>query len=188
MATITFHKVTTLPGSPVANAVYFVENGTYSETYVTNSAGTARSLGNSAMINALADARIGVALADLNVVEVAADITARNALAGTRNLLVMVLDATGDATVASGAALYVYREATATWIKVSEYESMDVTLAWASISGKPTSAVALIDDAVTKRHDHTNKAYLDKIGESGGALTYDGSPVGGSPQWTTANW
>jgi len=188
MATITFHKVTTLPGSPVSNAMYFVENGTYSETYVTNSAGTAKSLGNSVMINALADARIATALADLNVVEVAANITARNALAGTRNLLVMVLDATGDATVASGAALYVYREATAEWVKVAEYESMDVTLAWANISGRPASAVALIDDAVTKRHTHTNAAYLDKIGETGGALTYNGSPVGGSPTWTTTNW
>ena len=189
MAAVTFHKVATLPGSLTANAIYLVENGGYAETYVTNSAGVARMIGNSAMTNALADARIALALADRNLVEIVADIAARNALASgaQRNLLVLVEDATGDATVSAGAALYSWKESGGTWTKLTEYEGLDVTLAWASISGRPASAPSLIDDAVTKRHSHANQAYLDKIGESSGALTYDGAAVGGA-SWTTTNW
>ena len=52
MAAIKFHKVTAMPGSPEANAVYFVVNGTFCETYVTDSAGNTKGAGNTAMINA----------------------------------------------------------------------------------------------------------------------------------------
>lgn len=187
MATMKFHKVTTLPGSLDADAIYLVQNGTIAETYATNSAGVARSVGNSAMINSLADARIALALANLNSIEIVADITARNVLAALdRNLMVLVQDATGDATVASGAAMYAFRNADNTWIKLTEYESLDVVVAWSSISGKPASAPALIDDAVSKRHAHSNAAYLDKIGEASGAMTYDGQPIGMA--WSTTNW
>ena len=46
-------------------------------------------------------------------------------------------------------------------------------IAWAVITGKPSSAVADIDDAVAKRHEHANKAQLDKVGETDGVMTYD---------------
>ena len=46
-------------------------------------------------------------------------------------------------------------------------------IAWAVITGKPSSTVANIDDAVTKRHAHANKAQLDKVGETGGVMTYN---------------
>lgn len=186
MTALKFHKVTTLPGTLDGNALYFVQNGTFSETYVTNSAGVARAIGNSVMIQSIADARIALAMADLDVVQIVADITARNALTLTRNAMVLVLDATGDSTVASGAALYAFRESTTSWIKLAEYESMDVTLTWGAISGRPTSAVSLIDDAVTKRHTHANLAVLDDLGDAAGALTYGGDPVGAS--WSTLNW
>jgi hypothetical protein len=188
MTAVNFFKVATLPGSLQADAFYFVSNGSYAEGYVTNSAGVARSIGNSSMINALADARISTALSNQNIVEIAADITARNALgsASTRNLLILVTNATGDATVSSGAALYAYNAGNTTYTKVSEYESLDVTLAWANITGAPASAPSLIDDAVTKRHAHTNSAVLDLLGESSGALTYNGQAV--AANWTTNNW
>lgn len=187
MANVKFHKVTTLPGSLEADALYFVVNSTYSETYITDSSGNAKSVGNSTMINALADARISTALSTLNRVEIVADITARNALnTADRNQMVLVLDATGDATVAAGAAMYVFRNSDNTWIKVSEYEGMDVTVTWASITGKPSSDPALIDDAVTKRHAHTNIAVLDLLTDSSGVLNYNGAPVATS--WATLNW
>lgn len=188
MANVKFHKVTTLPGSLDANALYFVSNGTYSETYLTDSAGTAKSVGNSAMIEAVAGALITTSLSNLNTVEIVADITARNALASNnRNMMVMVLDATGDATVASGAALYVFRNSDNSWTKIAEYEGLDVSVAWASISGKPTSSAANIDDAVTKRHTHTNQTQLDQISEDGSQnLVYRGILVGTS--WNTNNW
>ena len=187
MATINFHKVTVLPGSLAADSIYFVQNGNYAETYLTNAAGVAKSVGNSAMIAAIVDGRVATALADFNVVEIVADITARNALSTARNQMALVLDATGDATVASGAALYAYRETATVWIKIAEYESMDVTLTWASISGRPASAPALIDDAVGKRHTHANSTSLDKIGEAAGQMTYNGQTVG-TPNWSTTNW
>lgn len=93
MAEVRFHKVATLPGTLEPNAWYMVENGNYSETYVTNSAGAAKMVGNSTMINQL----ISNALAGLNSTEIVANITARNALGPTlnRNALVYVVDATG---------------------------------------------------------------------------------------------
>lgn len=46
-------------------------------------------------------------------------------------------------------------------------------IAWAVITGKPTSTVEDIDDAVAKKHAHANSAQLDKVGEADGNLTYD---------------
>ena len=55
---------------------------------------------------------------------------------------------------------------------------VDITGAadWAKITNKPTSTVQQIDDAVTAA-THTNRAVLDKLGEAGGALTYNGAAV-----------
>lgn len=63
---------------------------------------------------------------------------------------------------------------------------MDVALTWANITGKPTSTVAQIDAAVANSHTHTNKTQLDKVGETGGNLTYNNSlPYTG---WETTTW
>jgi hypothetical protein len=188
MALVKFFKVLALPGVLEANAFYLVENGNFCESYLTDDAATAKSIGNSAMIAAVAGPLIAAQLAAMNRVEIVADIAARNALASADyNQLVLVLNATGDATVAAGAASYVFRNSDNSWIKVSEYEGMDVALTWAAITGKPASAVALIDDAVNKRHDHANKAALDKIGDNAGSMTYDGQPVGAT-NWTATDW
>lgn len=188
MALVKFFKVLALPGVLEANAFYLVENNSFCESYLTDDAATAKSIGNTAMITAVAGPLIAAQLAAMNRVEIAANIAARNALASADfNQLVLVLDATGDGTVAAGAASYVFRNSDNSWIKVAEYEAMDVALTWASITGKPASAPALIDDAVTKRHDHANKAALDKIGDSAGSMTYDGQPVG-STNWTATDW
>lgn len=188
MASLKFHKVTVLPGTLEADAFYFVENNGVAEGYLTDSAATAKAIGNSTLIQSIADQRVNAALADLNTVEIVADIAARDATiaAAERNLMILVLDASADATVDAGAALYAYRHSDQTTVKVCEYESMDVVVAWEDISGRPTSAPSLIDDAVTKRHSHTNKATLDKIGEAGGNLTFNGSAV--SADWNTQNW
>lgn len=191
MATLNFYKLTSLPGTLVADSLYFISNGTIAESYLTDSTGTAKSIGNSAMINSLVASQMASTLAGYNAMEIVATITARNALAASlnRNVLVLVTDATGDTSVASGAALYAFNNTGDTWTKVSEYESLDVTLTWESLQGKPTSTVAQIDSAVSQSHSHSNKTYLDKIGETGGALTYSGTVVGGgASSWTTVNW
>lgn len=182
MAEVAFHKVTSLPGTPAANAFYLVENGDYAETYVTDSSGTAKMVGNSAMIAA-------VAPGGGDTLQIVADIAARDALTPSSNIFVLVVDATADATVDAGSALYVWDNTAEEWIKVAEYESMDVTVAWSSITGKPSSSVSDIDDAVAKKHSHSNSAVLNGLSDTGGVLQYGGNPVDTrKTDWSTLNW
>lgn len=53
MATVQFFKVTSLPVSPVPNAFYYVENGSYAEGYLTDDTGVPKKIGNSSMIQEL---------------------------------------------------------------------------------------------------------------------------------------
>ena len=96
--------------------------------------------------------------------------------------VVMVLDASADTTVTSGWAIY-RKKVTADdyttldgWQKIAEAESLDVVVSWDNIQNKPSSTVADIDDAVSKKHAHANKAVIDEFGDSGTAqapvLTY----------------
>ena len=186
MALVKFYKVATLPGTLEPDSFYYVENVGYAESYITDSAGIAKSVGNSAMITALANEAIANATITGNALEIVADITARDALALDANAFVLVLDASADPTVDAGSALYVYRHSDTTYIKVAEYESMDVVIQWASIQGGPTSTPIQIDSAVSQSHSHSNKAVLDKLSESGGALQYNGEPI--QTEWATNNW
>lgn len=178
MATYKIHKVTALPGVMEAHSFYFVAppgRPDYTELYVTGaSASTVKRLINEADVQALIDASI----AAMSQMEVVADIAARNALNPSTNIVVLVLDATGDATVAAGAATYVYRLSNTSWVKISEAESLDIQLTWAAISGRPTSSPAQIDAAVTNSHTHANLTQLALIGQDGaGELTYNGNNV-----------
>ena len=170
-------KLTAVPSLPCdPNAVFFVAptlKPNYIEIYVSNNAGTAlKRLLTDADIQALIDASISGLAGEMPIV---ADIAARNALSPTKNTQVLVLDATGDSTVASGAATYLYRVSTTSWIKLSEAESLDLILQWANIQGKPTSSPSAIDTAVSNSHTHNgNLTQLNKIGENADALfTYN---------------
>lgn len=186
MALVKFYKVATVPGSLEPDSFYYVENGSYAESYLTDSSGQPRAIGNSAMINALIGAAITDALSGLNALEVVPDIAARDALVLERNALALVIDATADPTVDAGSALYAYVEADASWVKVAEYESMDVVIQWSSIQGRPDSSPAQIDTAVSQSHTHSNKAVLDKFSESAGQVLYSGKAI--QANWETANW
>lgn len=187
MATLKLYRETALPGTLEANAMYFVAPAArpdFVELYVTgNTAGAVKRIIDEAKVQAMIDA----AGTGASTMEIVADIAERDALTLDANALVLVLDASADATVASGAATYAYRHSDTSWTKISEAESMDVVLQWSNISGRPSSAVADIDDAVTKRHSHSNKTELDKIGQDvSGNLTYNGSlPATG---WASSNW
>lgn len=180
-----FFKVTALPGVLEADAFYYVLNGSYAETYLTNSAGEAKACGNTAMIDALINARMAAASTLQQVATIAARDTAKATATG--NTMYLVTNATGDATVAGGAALYFYNKGSDTFTKISEYESMDVVLQWANIQGKPNSTPAAIDTAVGQAHTHANAAVLNNLSDSGGKLAYGGAVVGGG-DWTTTNW
>lgn len=169
--------VNVLPGTFEATTLYMVKSADANlfDLYMSSNDGlSVRHIISKSDITSM----VNSALAGLDTVQVVADITARDAMAPTTNVQVLVLDATADATVASGAATYIYDADTTTWHKISEAESMDVVLQWANIVGAPTSAVADIDDAVAKRHSHANTAVLDLLGDTDGYLTYNGEHVG----------
>jgi hypothetical protein len=189
MATaLNFYKETALPGVLVANAIYAIPvsgNPSLVELFITNAAGTAaRHVLNEADVAAM----IAASAAGGGQLTIVNDIAARDALLPlTAAKWVYVIDATGDATVTAGGATYLYNPNTTSWVKASESESMDLVMSWVNLTGKPTSSVADIDDAVTKRHTHANALQLEKIGEDvGGSMTYDGAPVGAN--WANAAW
>lgn len=178
---VQFHKVMSLPGTLQPNALYFVENGNYAEAYLTDDAGVGKAIGNTTMIETIAGGFVGGGGSTSHVV---GTIAARDLIATpATGDLAYVIDATGDGTVASGAALYV--RGAASWLKIAEFESLDVVVQWAGINGKPSSSAAAIDAAVTASHTHANAALLAKVGEASGDMTYDGNPVGA---WNTNNW
>lgn len=185
MAKIKIAKVTAVPGTLVADTIYMVTTGADKlEVYMTNSAGTlARRVLNEADIQALIDASVS----GISGIEVVDDITARDALSPTSNTQVLVLDATDDGTVDSGAATYVYRLSNTTWYKISEAESLDFVLDWDNLVNGPSSSAAQIDSAVTNAHTHANKTQLDLLGQDGdGDLTYNGSKV--ANEYTSTAW
>lgn len=188
MSQVQFFKVTTLPGTLQPDSFYYVANGSYAESYITDQAGVAKALGNSAMINALITDALSSLPSSGAPVLFAADIPARDALEPglTQAVFVLVQDATGDPTVDAGAALYAWNPSTSTWLKVAEYESMDITFTWDAIQGKPTSTPTQIDNAVSLAHSHANKATLDNLSADADGLLYSGQPV--NSRWKTLNW
>lgn len=187
MATYQIFKETALPGTLQAHSIYLVAPAArpdYVEVYVTGTTGSVvKRVIDVADVQSLIDASLS-GMGGLAVVD---DIAARNALTPTANVMVYVVDATGDATVASGGATYIYRLSNSTWIKISEAENLDVSLNWTSIVGRPSSSAAAIDTAVANSHTHANKTQLDKIGEDGnGQLTYNGSKP--TIDWNSTGW
>lgn len=170
-------KLTAVPSVPTTpNTVFYVAptaTPNYVEIYVSNAAGDAiKRVINQADVQAMISAAIGNA----SKYQVVADIAARNALTD-KTSLVYVKNATGDSTVKSGGATYIYDLATSSWVKTSEAESMDLVFSWANLQDKPTSSVAAIDAAVSNSHTHANKTQLNNISETNGLLAYKGKLV-----------
>lgn len=188
MPTLLAFKETALPAELQANAIYFVAPPArpgYVEIYVTDAAGgAARRVIDQATIQGMIDAAIAAGTGGGVIVD---DIAARDALDATNALQVLVIDASADPTVTSGAATYVWREATSAWVKISEAESMDLSLSWSALSGRPSSTPANIDAAVAARHSHANATQLDLIGEDEDQnLTYRGQRPGVA--WNSTGW
>lgn len=186
MAQINFSMVTALPGGALPiRTLFFVNNGgPYAETYLTSDTGVAKAIGNTAMIEAIA-----AAMTPQSEIQLVPDITARDALDLDVNSLVLVTDASGDPTVEAGAAMYFYDATLDTWIKVTEYESLDVSLEWNLIIGKPESLPEHIDQAVSWMHQHANLDVLDQITAPGDVFSYQGIPVDSKTvELTVADW
>jgi hypothetical protein len=178
MAVLDIKKLTADPGIYAPNTLYFIApTGSPSELQIilsSNDDSTARHVITKAEVQAL----ITSAMQSFNYIQYAADITVRDALILSSNTMVYVADATGDPTVNLGAALYFYKADSNQFIKVAEYESMDLMVTWNSIQGKPTSSPSAIDTAVANSHVHANKTQLDKIDQDAdGNLTYNGNYI-----------
>lgn len=187
MATQRFkvYKETGVPQTWVNNGLYFIKDPakTYAEIYITSTTGTPQRLINQDDIQSL----INSAIETTNELVIVNTIADRNALVLTKTTSVYVKNATGDVTVTTGGAYYLWDSAGSAWIKTAEAESMDVTLSWANISGKPSSSASAIDTAVSNSHTHSNKTQLDKIGEDGnGNVTYNSSVITNALE--TTNW
>lgn len=100
--------------------------------------------------------------------------------------LALVVDASGDETVNSGSALYMSdidgETGDISWIKLYETELMDrdlgIIFKWHAIVDKPISSVEEIDDAVHKKHRHSNFELLGALSVSmGGELLYHGNTI-----------
>lgn len=109
--------------------------------------------------------------------------------------------------------LYVYSETTTAWLPLGKFEFSETFIGlkdtptnydgstgkvlksngtgvvfgdvnYEDLVGKPDVSVADIEDAIAKKHEHTNEATLNKLGEDvNGNPTYNGSPI--TPQWGT---
>lgn len=183
---IVVKKVAALPATLEPSVMYLVPNATAGlmDLFVSDAQGlTVKHIISRDDIVQLITNAIG----GFNTVKIVADIAARNALSLTTIQQVLVLDATGDPTVKTGAATYIYDPATTLWYKISEYESLDITTRWSDVVDRPTSLVADIDDAVSKRHVHDNKAVIDLLSkDANNNLMYDGKMV--APLYSSEEW
>ena len=185
MAQLRIERVVSLPNPLTASTMYIVRasDAALTEIVMTGNDGTeVRHILNKQDVSTM----IADAVGSLTNIVVVQDIAARDALEPTATTIALVLDATGDVTVNAGAALYLYDPAQTLWIKVAEYESLDLSLNWDNIVDGPTSSPAQIDAAVGNSHTHSNKSVLDALGDSEGALTYNGEII--SAQIASAEW
>ena len=188
MTDFNIYKRTAVPSAYEKNDVYFVSsaaNSDHFEIYVANSTGDSlRRL----ITGADVDAKIVTALSAHSSSKLKADIAERDAMTDLNDAqIVIVEDASDDPTVASGSATYAYDLDNDVWIKLAEFENMDLSLEWSSIQNGPTSSPIQIDEAVGLAHTHDNKTQLDLIGQdTDGNFTYDGQlPATG---WGSTDW
>ncbi|MGA4815457.1 hypothetical protein ACPA9J_10380 [Pseudomonas aeruginosa] len=138
------------------------------------------------MINALINEALASHPAPARRILFVADIAARRPGAGVGDA-VLVRDASADPTVESSAALYAWNPATSAWLKVAEYESMDVELNW----DRNQRAADL--DAGADRHCRFPGAHAREQVDAGQVQRNDGGLVrfGGQPipaEWNGAAW
>ncbi len=167
MSDLKFQKVLVLPTTFTPNTIYIVGNGEVNNVagmYVSDLTGTTvRSIVDVAFTSDL----INNMLSEINsgrtfVVDTYSDLSTVDTNLYT---MAMVIDATGDVSVNSGAALYVYRQTTTSWVKISETESNDLVFDWQYLQNKPNATKEEIDAAVAASHTHNNSEVLNKIGE-----------------------
>lgn len=105
--------------------------------------------------------------------EVVADIDARDELEVFAGLHAFVIDATGDSTVESGGAEYIYNGTK--WIKISELESLDATISWENIQDKPSVASSLLGLSDTPNSYENSAGKILCVNSEGTGIEYASS-------------
>lgn len=189
--TVLFEKVLALPETLVPGTLYAVQSqldSNYIDLYISTNdgLGVKKIWGIDDTTNAISAAFDNTNLTNITIVET---IEERNSLAPIKPIFVLVKDATSDQTVTSGAASYVYDPNIFEWIKLSEFESLDIDFNWDFIKNKPNSLVSEIDDAVSKKHSHQNQELLNSFSEDNNLnLLFKGAPVGSAIRWSKEEW
>lgn len=180
---LTITRVTSLPFPLDNNTLYIVRDPATSEIYLhcTGRDATimAKTIRSQDVANMIATASLG-----FTSVVITRNIGDMQALSYTKNTFIYVDDATTDPTVEFGAASYIYNAATGQFAKVAQ--AIIPPTDWDDIVGRPDAVPDDIDDAVTRRHGHINKATLDALSEIEGRLCLNGAPV--SSMNFTSNW
>lgn len=114
--------------------------------------------------------------------QVVEDIDARDELDAFAGLHAYVLDATGDESVETGAAEYIYDGEN--WVKLAELSDVDAVISWDNINNKPTIATTLLALTDTPATFTNQGGKLLAVNSSENALvftdTFSGNIDGGS--------
>lgn len=108
--------------------------------------------------------------------EVVADIAARDKLETFAGLHAFVIDATGDSTVKSGGAEYIYNGTQ--WIKISELEGLDAVINWENIQDKPAFASTFLGLTDTPSNYENSAGKLLCVNSEGTAIEYTSAFTG----------
>ncbi len=151
--------------------------------YVTDKENQLRTLFSMDVVNEAIQTAVGEGVNTRVLSKVVADLTERDALELASDALVLVRNNDyAPSAQQQGPMCYFFVHETREWFPIAG--GVGGVASWETISGKPVSSVASIDEAVEHRHTHGNKEVLDQISESSnGQLTYKGTPL--SNVWLT---
>jgi len=107
------------------------------------------------------------------------DIAARDLLDGAQYPHVFVADASADATVDSGWAIY--RWVNPSWVKLSEQEGLDIVVDWSNITGKPSSFLTVQEAAdLAAALAHSQSAHAPSNAEANPTAVTQGEAEAGT--------
>lgn len=174
------HRVLALP--PVeqreANAIYLVKSpqARYFTTHITlaDPSNVTQSLPISEVTS-----EITRHIAGLTKVKMVRNIQERNLLQFDSPAVVIVKDASGQEGVTSGGMAYSYTPGEEDpWEPLFALNlSLSSQVRWGDIVQAPQSSAEEIDEAVAWKHQHENLSTLNKLGEQGGHVYFNGKPL-----------
>lgn len=171
MASLTIHRVNALPEELQESSLYVVKRMEYglAELVFTTTDGDPLKVIDTAAVQTL----ISSAINNASHIHAVNTIAERDALQLDGNSVVFVVNTDGDAEAGNGSALYFYTKDTDTYTLLVNLNGTK----WASIIDGPESSAEDIDDAVNKRHTHSNSGILESLSEVDDVLYYKDKPV-----------